>query len=329
MRRNYFVFLEKEENLSISMRLLRYGADVSRNEQRSLGNVKPGDLVLIWVPETKLLYGVFEVQNRVFYDETDVGWTNLWPYRCSFKLWDGYLRVIPDELKANLMSFVSRELVTLSDLTNLGGYIHTLMYDEGSKFFAYFLAKSKMRQPISVFPDFACQAAPVPAPKEFSEALNPTPRLTEYVLEMYLLQHHEKLEEFVGTNISELYNMLFSYQRRYLDIMTVHRDENNKPFKTTILELKTEISEARMETGLDELSSYMFWVQDQITKGRLQGPADCVFGMLVSPRPSDRLKEQFRNRCGFYATQYGIESDRLHYVSYDVRNNEAFFTIEV
>jgi len=123
------------------MKYLLYGADVRRNDQRSLGNVKPGDLALIWVPETKLLYGIFEIQDRIFYDETDLGWTGLWPYRCRLKLWDKYLRIIRDERKAQLMSFVSRELITLSDLTNLGGYIHSLLYDEGAKLLNFFLEK--------------------------------------------------------------------------------------------------------------------------------------------------------------------------------------------
>lgn len=79
MKRNFFIFLTKESNFPICMRHLLYGADVRRNDQRSLGNVKPGDLALIWVPETKLLYGVLEIQNRIFYDENDIGWTKLWP----------------------------------------------------------------------------------------------------------------------------------------------------------------------------------------------------------------------------------------------------------
>jgi hypothetical protein len=97
------------------------GAGISQSDQRSLGNAKPGDLALVWVPDTKLLYGIFEITSRIFYDESDIGWTKIWPYRCRLKLWDSWIRTVADESKAKLMSFVSRELVTLTDLSQASG----------------------------------------------------------------------------------------------------------------------------------------------------------------------------------------------------------------
>lgn len=326
MRRNFFIFLTKESNFRIAMRLLLYGANVSRNDQRSLGNVKPGDLAMIWVPEQKLLYGVFEIQNRIFYAETDLGWTKLWPYRCRLKLWDGYLRTIRDEKKAKLMSFVSRELITLNDLTNLGGFIHSLLYDEGAKLLNFFLENSEMQIPSSVFPDFGINAAPPRTPFDFAAKISPT--MAEYNLEMYLLQHYRKLEELVGTDVSELYNMLFGYQRRYLDIMTVHRNENGKPFKTTIVELKVgRLNEERIKKALDELSSYMFWVSDQMRKGKMPGSPDSVFGILVSSRGDNTTRDLFRNNLKFFGNQYGIQVNKMHYISFDIKENELFFKL--
>ena len=329
MRRNFFIFLTRASNFREYMKRLLYGADVSRNDQRSLGNVKPGDLALIWVPDDKLLYGVFEVQDRVFYDETDIGCTGVWSYRCRLKLWDGYLRFVPDQFKAKLMSFVSRELVTLTDLTNLGGYIHSLLYDEGAKLLDFFLANSEARPPTSVVPDFGTQVAPPLAAKDFSLGLSRASKLAEYELEMYLLQRLDKLEEVVGSGVSEVYNMLFGYQRRYLDIMTVHRDEDNRPFKTTILELKMDLNQSKIETALDELSSYMFWISDQIKKQRISGSPDSIFGILVTPQSSKDLKDLFISRRKFYAGQYGIEANKLHYVSFDLKEKEASFTFEI
>lgn len=289
---------------------LLYGADVSRNDQRSLGNVKPGDLALIWVPETKLLYGVFEIQNRIFYDTTDIGWTKLWPYRCRLKLWDGFLRTIKDEQKAKLMSFVSRELVTLNDLTNLGGYIHSLLYDEGTRLMNFFLANSEMEVPSSAFPNFGSQAEISPQICDFATRISPN--MAEYNLEMYLLQYRQKLEELVGSDISELYNMLFGYQRRYLDIMTVHTDECGRPFKTTVIELKTGLNPTSMDRALDELSSYMFWISDQMEKGKMAGSVDSVFGILVSKQRDPPLTESFlqKQHERFMETNMGSKKTR-------------------
>lgn len=327
MRRNFFVFLNRENNFRIGMKHLLYGADVRRNDQRSLGNVKPGDLAMIWVPETKLLYGVFEIENRIFYDKTDLGWSKLWPFRCRLKLWDGYLRTVRDERKAKLMSFVSRELITLNDLTNLGGYIHSLLYDEGAKLLEFFLANSEMQVPSSVLPEFGAKAAPPPTPLDF--ALHISPKMAEYNLEMYLLQNHRKLEELVGTGVTELYNMLFGYQGRYLDIMTVHRDEKGEPFKTTVIELKVgKLNEASMGRALDELSSYMFWVSDQMKKGKSLGSPDSVFGILLSSHHGDAIRSLFRKRLEFYGNQYGIDANKVHYVSFEIKEKELFFRLE-
>jgi len=108
LRRNFFIFLTKENNLQVCMKFGQYGADMSQNDQHSLGNVKPGDLALIWVPDSKSLYGLFEVTSPLFYDDANIGWDRPWPYRCKFKTGDGWVQTI--EKKAKLMSFVSKEI---------------------------------------------------------------------------------------------------------------------------------------------------------------------------------------------------------------------------
>ena len=74
MERNFFIFLTKEENFQICMERMLYGANVARPEQRSIGNVKKGDIAFVWVPNNKDLYGIFEVEDRIYYDESDIGW---------------------------------------------------------------------------------------------------------------------------------------------------------------------------------------------------------------------------------------------------------------
>lgn len=329
MRRNFFIFLEKAENLTISMNRLLYGADLRQNNQRSLGNAKPGDLALMWVPQTKSLYGVFEIKNRVYFDESDIGWTGHWPYRCSLSLWDGFLRFIPDSMKAELMSFVSRELVTLRDMTSLGGYIHSLLYDEGTKLLDFFIAKSKMEVPTEHFPGFSTEVQPSPTSKDFASNMRGSSDIAEYELEVYLLQHPEKLESFVGSGISEIYNMIYGYQQRYLDIMTVHRDDNGKPFKTTIIELKKRIDERELDRALDEVSSYMFWISDQIKKGKVQGNSENVNGLIISRFSKNHIREIFNERAKLYATQYGIDDDKIHYLTFTVGQGDIDFRLEV
>jgi len=134
----------------------------------------------------------------------------------------------------------------------------------------------------------------------------------------------------VGAGITELYNMLFGYQRRYLDIMAIHRNENGEPFKTTVIELKVgRLNETKMERALDELSSYMFWISDQMKKGKLTGSSDSVFGILLSPSSRDSLVDLFRNRIELYGNQYGIDANKVRYISFDIKENELVFKLEI
>jgi len=294
------------------MKFGQYGADMSQNDQHSLGNVKPGDLALIWVPDSKSLYGLFEVTSPLFYDDANIGWDRPWPYRCKFKTWDGWVRTI--EQKAKLMSFVSKEMTTLTDLTNLGGYIHTLLYDEGSRLVRFFIANSVMKKPKDLFPNYGEKVDPVvPAPVNFRTKL--ANNMPEYVLELYILQNMKKLEEIVGSEISERYNMLRGYQGRYLDIMTVHRDEDGNMLKATILELKArQLDKPELDRGLDQLASYMFWVRDQIEKGKILGDVDSVFGVLLAPNPTS--SSDLTADVKYHADQFGIDTNKIKLMGY-------------
>lgn len=146
---------------------------------------------------------------------------------------------------------------------------------------------------------------------------------------MYLLQYHLKLEELVGSDISELYNMLFGYQRRYLDIMTIHMDEFGRPFKTTVIELKTSLNRQKMDKALDELASYMFWISDQTDKGKMAGSVDSVFGLLASRHGDPELTKSFLERREFYGSQYGIQKNKMHYATYEIVQNSIGFKMEI
>jgi len=90
-----------------------------------------------------------------------------------------------------------------------------------------------------------------------------------------------------------------------------------------------DLNQSKIETALDELSSYMFWISDQIKKQRISGSPDSIFGILVTPQSSKDLKDLFISRRKFYAGQYGIEANKLHYVSFDLKEKEASFTFEI
>ena len=301
-----------------------YGANVARPEQRSIGNVKKGDIAFVWVPNNKDLYGIFEVEDRIYYDESDIGWDGDWPYRCRLKMWDGYLRKIPVKKKAQLMSFISSEMVTFNDLMNLGGYIHTLIYEEGVKLMTFYMANSEKSLPHRIFPSFASHPSNEENSHDFKELLSNS--MAEYILEMYLLHNKTELEKIVGSGVSEIYNTISCYQNRYLDILTIHKDRENNPFKYTVIELKTNINKSILMRAIDEVAAYMFWVSDQINKNKLRGSSDFIHGIIISRDSRQDMTRDFIEYGKKYTQQYDLDLQRLSFITYKVENGELCLT---
>jgi len=185
-----------------------------------------------------------------------------------------------------------------------------------------------MHIPASIFPEYGTRHADeIPEPIDFAQKLS-AEFLKEYDLEMYLLQRIAKLEELVGSGITELYNILFGYQRRYLDVLTVHRDENGEMLKATIVELKARaLDGSGLDRALDELTFYMFWMKDQTEKGKIGGNADSIHGILLSPwETEDSLKNVFVQRAKDYAVQYGINAKKIRWIGYKKSGTELIFS---
>lgn len=317
-RKNFFIFTTFKKHFNIDLKHCIYGADVSRSEQRGIANAKRGDLALIWVYEDKTLYGIFEIEDRMFFDEIDLGWKGKWHYRFPFKLWDGCLHWIPDKSKPKLMSFISNSMITINDTSDFNTrYINTLLYEEGSQMLKFFLETSIKRNPKSFNPEFASK-------RIRKKHINFRDRLTlaktrEYVLESYLLQHLEQLEELVGSDITELYNQIFVYAKRFMDIMAIHRDANGNILKATVLELKTNSNRASIAKALDELSHYVYWVRDKVVHSK-----ENVFGILLSPVSKSSNIDFFREES---AKLFGMESNKISWIQYGVEETALSFDI--
>ena len=318
LRKNFFIFTTFKKHFNIDLKHCIYGANVSRSGQRGIANAKRGDLALIWVYEDKTLYGIFEIEDRMFFDETDLGWRGKWHYRFPFKLWDGYLHWISDETKPKLMSFISDSMTTINDTSDFNTrFINTLLYEEGSRMLKFFLQTSTKCNPKSFNPEFANQKIRKKY-IDFRDKLT-SAKTKEYVLESYLLQHLEQLEELVGSDITELYNQIFVYAKRFMDIMTIHRDANGNILKTTVLELKTNSNKASITKALDELSHYLYWVKEKVVHDK-----ENVFGILLSPINKSPNIDFFREKS---AKLFGKDSSKISWIQYRVEDSALSFDI--
>jgi len=319
LRRNFFIFTTFRKHFDIDLTHCIYGADVSRSEQRGIANAKKGDLALIWVYEDKTLYGIFEIEDRMFFDEIDLGWKGKWHYRFPFKLWDGYLHWIPDESKPKLMSFISNNMITINDTSDFNTrYINTLLYEEGSRMLKFFIETSTKCNPKSFNPKFATQKIRKKC-VDFRDRLT-SAKTKEYVLESYLLQNLEQLEELVGSGITELYNQIFVYAKRFMDIMTIHRDADGNILKTIVLELKTNSNKASIAKALDELSHYIYWVREKAVQNEAN-----VFGILLSPISKSSDIDFFRENAEKSAKLFGIDSNKIDWIQYRVEGDSLSF----
>lgn len=321
LRKNFFIFTTFKRHFNIDLKHCVYGADVSRPEQRGIANAKKGDLALIWVYEDKTLYGVFEIEDRMFFDETDLGWQGKWHYRFPFKLWDRYLHWIPDEMKPRLMSFIGNNMTTIKDTSDFNTrFINTLLYEEGSRMLKFFLENSTKCNPESFNDEFASQKARNKY-VDFVDRLT-APKIREYVLESYLLQNLNLLEELLGSGITELYNQIFVYAKRFMDIMAIHRDADGNILKTTVLELKMKSNKKSIAKAIDELSHYLYWVSEKVVQNK-----ENVFGILLSPRARVRSPHTdfFTRTVENTVKLFGIDSNKISWIQYKVEDDALSF----
>jgi len=327
LRRNFFIFVERLRNFKVSMKYLLYGAKITRPEHRALANVKEGDIVFVYVMEQRSLYGPFVAVQRLFEDNRDIGWrvngrVADWPHRVPMRLWSTGIGVIDRSKMPNLMTFLRNEMVTLKDLSELHQrYLNTLLYDEGVKLFKFFLKHCKWKKPSDLVPDFGREAEKYPHPLNAKELLKRSSNPPEYIIELYLLQNLDSLESLVGKGISEVYNQLYMYQMRFLDILTLHRC-GDEVVKATVIEIKTSSDPKTVKNGLEELGHYMYWVTDVVTKDR-----DITYGILLTPFTDDPEIDIFKRKVEEITEFYGVNAERISWLGYAIAGEDLRFTL--
>jgi len=327
LRKNFFIFVERLRNFKISMKYLLYGAKITRPEHRALANVKEGDIIFVYVMEQRALYGPYVAIQRLFEDSRDIGWrinsrVADWLHRVPMRLWSTGIGVIDRSKMPNLMTFLRNEMITLKDLSELHQrYLNTLLYDEGVKLLKFFLKHCRWKKPSDLIPDFGCEAGRYPRPLNARELLRRSRSPSEYIIELYLLQNINSLESLVGRGITEIYNQLYMYQMRFLDILTLHK-YRDEVIKATVVEIKTDSDPQTIKKGLEELGHYMYWVTDVITKDR-----DMTYGVLLTPFTENPEAGTFKRKVGEIAEFYGINTERISWVGYTVTDEELRFTL--
>ena len=317
-RKNFFIFQTKDENFDIVISKCLYGADISRPEQRPLCNSKPGDLVFIWNIDERSLYGPFEIASPLFYDDEEVGWTKNWPYRVLIRPWGSTIFEISSKVLPSFISFLADKMITIKDISDIimgRRFLLSLIYEEGISLLRFLLSEG---EPANELLKNACSDRY--KPKEAFLAMKALKNYAgippEYLIELYLLQQLEELELLVGSGISDVYNTLYGYAGRFLDILTVHRAENGSILKLSILELKK--NQKNMERGLEELAHYMFWASDKFPGIEISR----VFGILISPSTWKPL-EEFKNLVEKYADMYGLRARNFSWLTYKLDNSSG------
>lgn len=73
IQNNVYIFVTRRKHLQISLKHLLYPATITRPEHRALANVKEGDICFLYEMDSRILYGIFEAEGRVFEDPTNLG----------------------------------------------------------------------------------------------------------------------------------------------------------------------------------------------------------------------------------------------------------------
>jgi len=329
LKKNFFIFVSHQNNFDICLRRLVYGANLSNSAHRALANVKKGDILFLYNMDSRSLYGPFLASGRVFKVEGDIGWRTPdgrvagWPHKIPFEPWSYQIGVLDKYSLQRMYSEIHHNLLTIRDLDDLHRrYLNTLLIEEGELFFEKFLEHAKFMSPNRLFPNFGAEplreTSNEATPLNARELLGNHRQIREYIVELYLLQNLEVLESIVGRDISEVYNQLYVYQNRYLDILTVHR-HNEKVLKATVIELKSSSRPEDIIKGIEELGHYMY----TLTKWLGKGNANKIFGILLTPintrnRNNNWESINWESIINEISELYSLNPNRITWVKYEV-----------
>jgi hypothetical protein len=143
------------------------------------------------------------------------------------------------------------------------------------------------------------------------------------VVEAYLLQNKDKLEELVG-RFDEVYNQLFAGEK-FMDILTLSRLSNSREvIDSRIVEIKTDASRGSIIDGLRSLSYYMFWCTETLVPKR-----EDVRGILLTPPPARMDTNAFIEERSNILRQYRLKPEQVGWVIYRVQDRTLEFEATV
>lgn len=324
---NTFIFVDRLSNFRVSMRHLVYGANAKRPEHRAICNVKPRDIVFIYVMEQRSLYGPFVAIQRMFESDEDIGWKldgrpANWPHRVPLRPWSPKLGVLRGPGLLELFSSLRSSLLTIKDISDLHRrYLNTLLLDEARELLNAFIEQCSWLDPREIISDFGThphRGQPVDA-ATLLRRYSTRSRVPEYLVELFLLQNIGSLEELVGAHISEVYNQVYVYQDRFLDILTIHR-YGERIMKATVIEVKAQLSEKALEAAAEELCHYMYSIASILPEARGR-----TFGVLLTPPTSRRgAVKAFELRLDRVTQLYGLNREKITWVQYNHRRGMEF-----
>ena len=313
---NFYIFVSREKNMEICFKHMIYGTDIKLPDHRALCNVKEGDFIFLYDMDKRELYGPFIAESRMFRDTTDLGWSGKWPYRVPIKPWSFFVGVIDKYGLQRVYSKIKKDLITLRDLDDLHRqYLNPLLWSEGLALFEAFLEEAEFKRPEEISKLFGSR--PIRKSPLKSRPLPKTP--SEYQVELYLLQNYERLEELVGCNFEEVYNQLYLYQNRFLDILTVHK-YGERVLKATVIEIKTDCKKDSIEKGLEELGHYMYTITEWPTRSTKK-----VYGVLLTPKSKSPLEDLWESKKDEISKLYGLDDRKLKWIQYEVKDGDLVF----
>lgn len=310
---------------------MTYGCDAARADQRAILSVRQGDLVLLYDMDERSLYGPFMASDP-YYSTRPLWGKGKWPFRVSLTLWQSRIGIVDSRNILHLYLSIKNNLVTLRDIDDLHNrFLHPLLWKEASLLLTQFFMRAKFKpfQEI-VGEQYSGDISPesksdeIPLRDYLCKVVNEKKgNLPEYVLEGLLLTDPLSLGMITGAGYMYAYNQVFTYQNRFLDIMTVHMI-GNEITKMTILELKSYLRDANdMNKALDALLYYMYTFSD-----KLNIDSKLVYGHIIAQKINTQAINSFRKLKEHYSRIYNIDEERIFLDLINVKPKECNIEIE-
>ncbi|MEB3787207.1 MAG: hypothetical protein GSR78_00465 [Desulfurococcales archaeon] len=308
------ILSSKTRNMKTVIENMVYGANARRPEQRGILSVSPGDIILLYDIDRRMLIGPFKAVDSVA-RATLLPWPEWskhnWNFIVGFEPLFTKIGVLQGRGLLDLIVDAGR--LSLRDRSALEAFwVNTLIAGEAAGFFNGFLSRARFQSLDKLVIEYyntrprqrpEIEAASLPGIVCSEIQAGRRGGLGEWVVEAALIASSDAPRLTVGDPNATRAAGVYLYGRRFLDVVYLGRYGVN-----AVVEVKREIrGGSDLEAAVDQAAYYGYSLARGL--GIPQETLQVIVAFTMSPLSAERLSSLFSGYAREKSLEYGLRDD--------------------